>query len=612
MYHARHRAVSDDITKMETRDSARLEPALRQQPSPEDADLAGLTLVTLANRNTDVKQANPTEDFRNQLAECFGAGTGHPSFEKHHVEALRITLKAGHLEIASNLLKLDSTHSFLAHEMDLIQLAINTETSRSHTYGREPEDMPQLVQRMISYGAPINAVDEKGNTPLYYVCKAGYAASFNILVAAGAELRTSHEALPDSNHDKEESVTVASGKESSKVNLLDVTLESHLKSSKGRPISEIWNDPQHKDWWDIIVFLLDKGLTFRRTDPRLAKFLQISCYQGCTTYVQKLLDVGVDENARPARADSQDHVYGSALHTAVIGGQSAVVTILLDHGADIHTPRLCIDRLQGRGMRPLARAFQWGTLGLPVGRTALDVLHACEILVSAGADNDDCKILLEQCAKQGHLEMATRLLDRIIATSEVPNIQRYAVKTAHLDLMDILFKKYGLALPMEDFGYIAFDIMRGTSPSSMTMLRLLITEYGLDVNTTFPGYPGATYHVNLLQRACEECKPAAVQLLLEAGADPQCPGLPESAWAYLKKELRNRGLSVGRFAAEQMPIIRLLLQRSNDNWEHPVMDIPRTPRATDPQSSWGGQGQLRSRQLREMQPIFPLNKSRYS
>ena len=350
----------------------------------------------------------------------------------------------------------------------------------------------------------------------------------------------------------------------------------------------------------MLIFLLERGLSFYPNDSRLIKFLHIACYKGKIKHVQKLLEYGVPQDSKASRSDERDYVFGSALHAAVKSGQSVVVQYLLECGADARSARLCSETL-GRKLvptTPIAAAFEWYTIGIPDGRTSSDFWNACEMLLSAGVDETDCRTLLKQSTKYTHIDMVRRLLDRGIRLPEIPlsenldiirlflatetkldasHFQRHAIEKANIVLMKFLVDMNGPALPMGDFGFIAFKLLRGKSlQDNMAMLRYLVTEYGLDVNSTFPAHPGANHKVNLLQRACEESQPTAVQLLLEQGADPKCPGLPDSALLHLKQSLRSRGLSVGRFAEMHMPIIRLLLHYTKDTQDLEVPILSKT------------------------------------
>ncbi|KXJ96320.1 hypothetical protein Micbo1qcDRAFT_191122 [Microdochium bolleyi] len=146
-------------------------------------------------------------------------------------------------------------------------------------------------------------------------------------------------------------------------------------------------------------------------------------------------------------------------------------------------------------------------------------------------------------------------------------LQERAVRHADLDTLKLLSAQGGRIIDMHSFGYLAFDIMRNWSPAMRDTLAYLVTTYGLSPDVTFPAYPGADQHVNLLQRACEELNLEAAELLLACGADSGCPHLEQTALDYLKVKARTMPLSISQFASRCMPIIRLLRNKESSRSE---------------------------------------------
>ena len=544
---------------------------------------AGRTLGTLASRRTYGNQLKMSDLEQAELEKSLAVGADQPRFKKYYVDAMKAALKSENLQMAEVLLKKDLTYRFLVDETPLLHLAVAVESTWYYRYSKESKIIPELLRHLVAYGADVNMADSECKTPLYYACVGGRVESFKTLIDLGADVHTVHEALPNYDIDKETQSHSLRVNGSRKVNLLDIVLECYLGLMKDRPVPSIWSDNRKEDWGYIICFLLEKRLDFQRDDARLLKFFLVTCYQGNLEQVERLLDLDIDQNARAARSDFRDYVSGSALHAAVKGGQSAIVKCLLDHGAVANAQRMCTSRLQhlAKPMTPIAYALEWTTIGMLGGPGILDILDACALLLDEGVDEEDRKLLLAECARKGDFQAVKRLLICGTRLPEIPlsddiNIirefvvagtkvnaaksQRHAVEQANLGIMRFLVEMNGPALLMEEFGFIAFELIRGNSDGHMEMLRYIITEYGFDVNTTFPAYPNANYHVNLLQRACEEIKPSAVQLLLEHGADPECLGLPDTALEYMKKGLRSRGLRISHFAETDMPIIRLLIK----------------------------------------------------
>ena len=196
-------------------------------------------------------------------------------------------------------------------------------------------------------------------------------------------------------------------------------------------------------------------------------------------------------------------------------------------------------------MTPVESAFKLRPISLrrPDEQKFLEV---CEVLVECGTNKQDGQILLEGCVKAGNEEMTKRRLDKGIRIRKIPicsrleivrlllgyacqvdsvEFQRYAVEHGLVDLLRFLVNRDGSLLPRGDFEYIASRVILG---GHLGMLRYLVFEYGLDINGTFPSYPGTTSCINLLQRACNTGRLNSVELLLALGADVDCPWFPDT------------------------------------------------------------------------------------
>lgn len=166
-------------------------------------------------------------------------------------------------------------------------------------------------------------------------------------------------------------------------------------------------------------------------------------------------------------------------------------------------------------------------------------------------------------------------------------LQHQALRSANLELLKLLVDEAGPALNMDDFGLLSWDIVRNTSPQMRDTLRYLITTCGLSPNATFPVYPGANEHTNLLQRACHELNIDMVELLLQQGADAMCPGLEQGALHNLVLSARTMSLNTSRYADCYMPLVTRLreagcpdvehLDFSRRKYRHPAVSSVQTP-----------------------------------
>ncbi|KAI1640003.1 hypothetical protein F4809DRAFT_592113 [Biscogniauxia mediterranea] len=504
------------------------------------------------------------------------------------IEALRVALRSALFDTARILITDDDARDLLKGQADILQVAISSQYAQ-HLRSGDAHELVEILGLLVSHGASVNSLDVEKKSPLYYACACGDPRTFKFLVDSRADYMAVFDPMPNSDIDMPKSDGLDSAKkESREVNLLDITLEAFIQREKGGSIHLTRSTPLQVKWGDIVMFLLDAGLAFRADDPRLAKFFQVACFQGNLPYVEKLLELGVDQNARPARGHLREEVYGSCLHEAVRAGQRKVVERLMDHGAVASVKRPCTHDfakpMSFELMTPIGKAFATRSRRMPADRTVDDVLSCAELLVQYGASEDDCKVILENSIIEDSTALALTLMNRGIGLQEVPqtenleiiklllargstldspNFQRYAVSKGNAGLLRFLVERDGPLLQLKDFGDIGFDIMRGKKPCFMDTLRYLVTDYGHNVNATFPSHPHSDSHTNFLQRACEENNVSAVRLLLELDADPACPGLQKSAIACVKTRGSGGDGTISRFSQREMLILQALVEHSD-------------------------------------------------
>jgi ankyrin repeat protein len=540
---------------------------------------AGSALLDLANQDSDNGRRKLFDYEREIVNESFTIGQSSPDFRKTHVNATRIALKTKNQDLVNILLEKDTSNDLFKDESDILQAALSPYGGAMSMWQREPEALKARVDTLIAHGASVNSFDDENKSPLYYTCSQGLPETFKLLIRFGADYSTLFDPFPSLEIDDHIN---PNPEYLEKENLLQITLNARQASGRGTSIPTIWESKNEK-WESIVMYLLDTGLSCRADYPSLVKFLHVTCYQGKLSYVQKLLHWGVDYNARVGRSDDRDFDFGTALHVAALTGQTNIAQCLLEYGADPRLKSTC--RLGLRGEKVMMTPVELALKNKPVSLQRPDeakVLELCEILVNLGSDDQDGQILLEGCVRAGNEEMAKRLFDKGITTQKIPicshvkvvrllldygcqidtiEFQRYAVKNNLVDVLRFLVNRDGPLLPLAEFGYIAFEVIRG---DHLGMLRYLITEYGFDVNSIFPRYPGAVTSINLLQRACDEGSLSSVELLLELGADVECPGLADGVLIHLQNGLKTRSHKFSS-VAKQMPIIRLLLRHSKEN-----------------------------------------------
>ncbi|KAH8598404.1 heterokaryon incompatibility protein-domain-containing protein [Bisporella sp. PMI_857] len=546
-----------------------------------DVAISGSALLELASKDSHDGRRKLFEYEKQLLEDSFAVGQRDPNFRGTYVNALRLALKTNNHDVVELLLKKDTAHDVFKDESDILQVAISASAGR---WRAEPSHLKARIETLITYGASVNAFDDEGKSPLYYSCVKGVPDTFKFLIESGADCSALFDPFPSGEIDNPPSPdTEGLGK----ANLLQIALNARQENERWGTVPSIWEKGPMR-WDSIVMYLLNAGLYCRPDDPSLVKFLHVVCYQGDLTAVEKLLDYGVDYTARAGRSDNRDYVFGSALHVAAAMGQKDIAVCLLKHGADPREKYSCTRSLLREEfmMTPVESVFKLRPMSLHQMPDEQKILEVCEILVEHSADEQDGQFLLEGCVKAGNGEMAKKLLEKGFRIQEIPicshlevvrllldygcqidtvKFQRHAVGSGSVDLLCFLVNRDGPLLPQGDFGSIAFQVMRG---NHLGMLRYLVTEYGFDINGIFPGHPGATSRINLLQRACDEGCLNSVALLLELGADVDCPGLPDTALNHFRKQLRQQSRGFN-YVLTQLPMIRLLLRylpEKSEDW----------------------------------------------
>lgn len=543
---------------------------------------AGQLLIHLASTNIFEAERRLFATEQALLEESFSVGSSGP-FRSYHIKAIRISLENENLELTERLLDKDSAGDILRDEVDLLPVAISgakhkvdfavtdkKQFERECTSRRERDasHISSIVRKLLSHGAPLNGLNNKGRSPLWFACFSGLPQTFELLVTSGADIQALHDPISKiSLNDNEAASNFCTGK----VNLLQVALNSRFNLESFDHGFEPWgydflggdvlvNLKKSLKSFDHIIFsLLDAGLTCPKLDPSFIKLFHESCFEGNIAHVKSLLQYGVDVNAVDDRV-CQDR-YGTALHTAATRGYKKIVELLLVNGADPTLKRrvgktilanetdLADQKSLMSPMTPISYAlFQLDKFPIPQFFPRLDsILGCCEAILDSGASDRDGEVFLCQAIVLGNMTIAQRLLQRDIRriyvfTLDQSCIERFVESGISFDyhiyqmwvismaksgvgwqsgllapVLDYLVQKSKPLLPKEIIGEIAVSMLRYKD-----VLRHIIKHYDIDVNTLFKinhDYDDSLHKeyqlrdlsalkegapFNLLQRACSE------------------------------------------------------------------------------------------------------------
>lgn len=210
---------------------------------------------------------------------------------------------------------------FLEAEADILPFAAASPSPFANKGWRIPGTLKTILQLLINHGAGVRAKDDQGHTTLFYVCMFGHQDLFRKLLQQEADVSTTHDFV--------------SWRQVTNLNLLQTTLEALLwKEHNGALIADRpWKMNLKHRWGQVAIDLLDAGLSCPSDDPRMVKPLQAACFQGDTSWIERLVEYGVSIDMPTVRELSGGRFYACALHAAAAGGQADVVRYLLNRGA---------------------------------------------------------------------------------------------------------------------------------------------------------------------------------------------------------------------------------------------------------------------------------------
>ncbi|KAG8676504.1 hypothetical protein FPOAC2_02621 [Fusarium poae] len=599
--------------------------------SERTIEAAGEWLVSLCNVEGSINNRDqlltPLEQLK--LDEFFSLHGQSPIFKRHHVEAIRRCMSRDirpEYQLARALLERDDTCRLFEDENDILQVAIKRANMEPELLGKSPlksnPELMKMVKLLLAHGAGVNCLDGDGYSPLYYTCVLGYADLFHFLIASGANISTVQkrnvpeqvkklrETMDDKSfHDKEETVNLLGATLDALISPQNVTNMTWVGWPPGvnfdRPL---WEMDIDLTWGGIILYLLQQGLSFAKDDLGLVMLLHIACYQGSQEFVEKLLDSGIKADIPGPRivdgGQGEGSACGTAMHAAAADRKLDIIKTLIARGENAGLRRLCIFN---RGsvnaqMAPVEIAIATGQY--EDDENLQDFLEGF-INVADNLEESDLEAVLNWCVASNVLDLAQNLLQRGVRLDEIPlgvnrvdmaqllithgiklnveALQKEALRKNLLDLLRWWVDGYGPLLPQDkaSWGKMAFRLVEGRL-SNMKTIEYLIYEYpGPHIDTVFVSPSRnlkyseddeTTIDASWLYLAIMKCNMRATRLLLEAGADPNCPGLPVDAAAAMKR-VDQHGL---REVSERLEVIKMIQERLSEDGKWNVPSLAET------------------------------------
>ncbi|KAK6840011.1 hypothetical protein PG987_005877 [Apiospora arundinis] len=557
-------------------------------------EAAGKWLVHLCQKEGALgREFTPLEEEKfNEFFELYG----HlEDFKHHHAQAVHCSLLGEDYRLVQRLLAKDDTHQVLQHDPFAIQAAIKPVPPGSHRSLKRslgtlaPKlDLVDIVKLLVHHGAVINSQDQEWNPPLFYACRLGNAYLFKFLYESGADLSVSiRRRVPIRRRTYSEAEAEADSKTGDEtgneaqheVNLLQITLDAFMYIVHTSPVRSCfhddptgWDDEYDRrkedefyhwrldlkaTWGAIILDLVHNGLECALDDPGLIKLLHVSCYQGELDFVTVLLDFGASIDV--ASTSSYLKVqYGSALHAAASKWQVPVAQKLLQHGADPCILRPCrpTSFWSGWGCATPSLNSAWSQELTPMGLALIELLEFC---VNHNR-LDFIRWILQRGVRPAEmpdtnsLEVILLLLEEGVEV--VPQImQRRAISHTSLAILRWSVSQHGGQLPSDPKGWssIALAAIPEFRPLNYELLKFIIYEYPgphIDMVLEKSWYTEEerrekSVMTSLLQLSIERLDLEAIRIILNAGADPRCPGLPENGLELFHRTMKGPELHIG-------------------------------------------------------------------
>lgn len=493
----------------------------------DGGETAGQRLLALCSKGWAGSADHRMTRFENALfQECIATGSSFSRFKPYHAKAVQAAIETDNPKLMQRLLAADLSQHLLVEEGDIVSTAIRSMGSRlGQTSSKK---LIATIELLMSHGASVHSMDEEGKTPLTFACRRGSFDLFSFLIKAGQA---------GGNTGVANDVSALASYDAP--SLLQAAWQGLMESEQCAPAYDFWKSDLEKTWGGIVMFLLNANKAYSHDDPCLITLLHMSCFQGHIIYVRTLLDYGVNINVPADFFGERVNTYGSAIHAAAAGGHQEVIELLLARGAEPSRKLPC----------QLPIPFAWNS---PKSCTPFEVIFACEHSMGIGGvlgiTPHEYELLLERCAREGNIESMKRLIEIGIRLNKVPDttnleavqllrangskidyvrLQTYAASEGCVNILRYLVDEFGLAVPSEELPRIISSMIgRGQYPRDM--LEYLVHKLGLDVNQVFHDTT-ENHTINLLQVACRKLDHLSAKLLLKEGADPNCPGLPETA-----------------------------------------------------------------------------------
>lgn len=456
------------------------------------------------------------------VAQLIAAGADCNAASEDGITPLHIACGLGHMEIAEQLVNVGAN--------------IHSVTDDNKPYGRRTalheaaeSGCLQLVQLLLSKHAVVNAVDNLNTSPLLVAVQEGHVEVVWALLAAGADPSLAeltrgftplHKAVAQCRDNIVQlllDAAPAGVNASAQSNITPM----HIAAAKGLsamvkrllaanalhsvPEAQTRFTPLHKaaqaGHAGVVRLLVAAGAAVNAPTHHALTALFEAATAGHTDVVQVLLASQADVHARAGPTEPTGN--RTALHEAACAGHAGIVQLLLQARADVNA-------VNHQGITALYKAAQQGHL--EVVQCLLAHPWRADVSLAAAQYN---QTPLHAAAYAGHTAIVQALIaaggDVNLPSQRDVTAMHMAATEGHYEVAEALLSA-GADINCKDAVQGCTPLLKAVWAEDDAMVQLLLKHPGVDVNAAACG------NLTPLRLAVARAQPAAVQMLLDAGA----------------------------------------------------------------------------------------------
>ena len=545
--------------------------------------------ITDVDNQTSLHHAAGNDCCTEVYQEIISHGVDVNATAKNNVSALMIACEKGN-KYAINVLLSAGANPNIADA--------NSETSLHYAAGNDC--CTEVLHAIISHGADVNATDKSKTTALMLACERGDKDAISVLLNAGADPNlvdadgytclhdlasagcTKEVFVAVINHGADVNVTnknnitalmraCLEGNKDAIIMLLNAGADPNITDEDGNVC--LHYAAQNECCTEVLMAIIRHDVDVNATGKNNTTALMLVCGRGDKNAINVLLNAGADPNITDDNGNACFHyLYYAAQHDCC----TDVLQTIINHGADVNA----INKLNNT------------TLMLACGKGNTDDIN---VLVNAGADtnisNVEGNTWLHHAA---HGVCSKEVLQAIICHGTDVNATNKCNQTSLM----LACKDGG-----KDFVNVLLDA--GADPNiadanSETSLHYAagndccievyqeIISHGVDVNAT------AKNNVSALMLACEKGNKYAINVLLNAGADPNIADANSGTSLHyaagndccieVYQEIISHGVDVNATAKNNVSALMLACEKGNKDAINVLLNAGADPNIADANS----------------------------